>query len=72
MVLMPRYIVDLRSLEPEERDAAFILLRDYSFLAARIMGKSGLEGADVIWDSQQDFQTSPIYPKGCPCRLEAY
>lgn len=69
---MPRYIVDLRNLKPEERDAAFILLRDNSFLATRIIGPSGLEGADVIWDSQQDFQTSSAYPKGCPCRLESY
>lgn len=69
---MPRYIVDLRNLKPEEREAAFILLRDNSFLATRIIGSNGLEGADVTWDSHQDFKTSPIYPKGCPCKLEAY
>ena len=60
-----RYTVDLRILSPAEREAAFELMDSFSFQASRIFGESGLEGAVVNWDRQEDFPTSPIFPNGC-------
>lgn len=66
---MPRYRVDLSSLDPSKREEAFILLNDNSFFAERVIGKNGLEAAFVNWDSSEDFESSAIFPKGCQCTL---
>lgn len=63
-----RYTVDLRSLSPAEREAAFELMDSFSFQASCVFGKSGLEGAVVVWDRQEDFPTSPVFPNGCTFR----
>lgn len=63
-----RYIVDLRSLEPAERKAAYEQIDGFSFSTSQVIGEMGLEGADVIWDSPEDFSTSPVFPHGCPYR----
>ena len=63
-----RYTVDLRSLSPAERKDAFELMDGFSFMADEIFGESGLEGAVVYWDRQEDFPTSPVFPRGCPYR----
>ena len=68
---LPQYVVDLRRLSPAERESAFQALQDYSFLAVRVFGETGLESVNVTWTSTEDFKTSPVYPKGCPCRLTA-
>lgn len=60
-----RYTVDLRSLNPAERKAAFDLMDGFSFMTNEIFGESGLEGAVVFWDRQEDFPTSPVFPNGC-------
>ena len=60
-----RYIVDLRSLPPAERLNAFNRIEMQAFLATEWFGESGLEGADVIWDSSEDFPTSQAFPRGC-------
>lgn len=61
-----RYIVDLRGLDPADRKAAYEKIDGYSFMTIRVLGETGLEGADVIWDSPEDFPTLPIFPHGCP------
>lgn len=63
-----RYIVDLRPLSPEKREEAYNLINSFSFMCNKIFGENGLEGADVIWDLQEDFTQSSALPKGCPCR----
>lgn len=63
-----RYIVDLRTLDTAERAAAYELIDGLSFMASRIMGETGLEGADIIWSSTEDFPTSPAFPHGCSYR----
>lgn len=69
---MPRYIVDLRSLERHEREAAYRQIDKLSFMTTMILGEEGLEGADVVWNLKEDFESSPAYPKGCPCKLVAH
>ncbi len=63
-----RYIVDFRHLSKEERTAAFEQIDRFAFMTTRISGKTGLEGADVIWSYEKDFPTSPAFPAGCPYR----
>lgn len=63
-----RYIVDLRPLELTKREETYNLINGFAFMCTRILGKSGLEGASVIWDLQEDFTQSPLLPKECPCR----
>lgn len=65
---MKRYTVDLRGLNPDERQAAFDLMDGFSFMANEIFGESGLEGAVVHWDRKEDFPTSPVFPRGGPFR----
>ncbi len=61
-----RYIVDLRNLEPTKREAAYQQLDTLAFMVTRIFGTTGFEFADVIWDSSDDFTTSPALPHNCP------
>ena len=69
---MLRYHVDLSSLDVSKRNEAYQLLDDYSFFAERVIGKNGLEAVIVNWDLSEDFESSPIFPKGCPCTLISY
>lgn len=64
---MPRYRVDLSSLDPLKREEAFETLDKNSFFAERVIGKNGLEAAFVNWNLSEDFESSPIFPKGCSC-----
>lgn len=63
-----RYLVDLRSLTPEQRERAFLQMEQVAFLATRVLGPSGLEQVTVAWDLEEDFPTSALVPSGCPCR----
>lgn len=63
-----RYLVDLRSLAPEQRECAFAKMEQTAFLATRVLGPSGLEQVTVAWDQEEDFPTSVLLPPGCPCR----
>lgn len=69
---MPQYIVDLTPLEHAKREEAYALLRDFSFAATRIINNRELEAAQITWNSPEDFESSPIFPKGCSCRIIAY
>ena len=61
-------IVDLRGLSPAEREAAYKQIDGFSFSTDRILGETGLEAAEVLWDLPEDFPTSPAFPSGCPYR----
>lgn len=65
---MKRYLVDLRSLSPEKREAAYELIDNASFVTSMVLGDSGLEYADVYWTSSEDFVSSPVFPRGCTYR----
>lgn len=69
---MLRYRVDLSSLDASKREEACILFDGYSFFVERVIGKDGLEAAIVNWDLQEDFESSPVFPKGCQCVLLPY
>lgn len=62
------YEVNLRSLSPQERLKTYKLLDNYSYFATEIIESGVLVGAKVYWESSENFQTSPVYPKGCPCK----
>lgn len=63
-----RYIVDLRSLNPVDREDAFKQIDKFAFMATMVMGSSGLEAVELIWDLKENFATSPALPAGCPWR----
>lgn len=63
-----RYIVDFQGLTREERQAAFDQIDRFAFMTTRIVGPTGLEGANVVWLHQEDFPTSPAFPRGCTYR----
>ena len=69
---MTRYYVDLTSLNTNKREEVCDLLRDYSHFIERVIGENGLEAVIVNWDSSKNFETSSVYPKGCPCTLIEY
>jgi len=62
-----RYRVDLTSLSLTDRQVAFQNMKTVAWGVYQVLGPSGLEGVDVIWDLPDDFQTSPVFPKGCRC-----
>ncbi len=64
---MQRYCVDLSSLSPSEREEACELLSGFSHFIERIIGKNGLEAVIVNWTSPNNFESSSVFPKGCPC-----
>ncbi len=66
---MKRYHVDLTSLSPPKREEAFELIDGFSHFTERIIGENGLEAAIVNWTSSTDFESSIVFPKGCPCVL---
>lgn len=76
---MKRYYVDLTHFENlEDRAAAYERVDGAAFLCSRVFSKpqmSGLVpkapvlvGLEVIWNSAEDFESSPVYPSGCSCK----
>jgi len=64
---MAMFLVDLTSLDENKRDEAFQLMNDYSEMALRVINNGKTEAAKVIWTSPEDFENSPVFPKGCQC-----
>lgn len=70
---MSMFLVDLESLNEDEREEAFQLMKGFSENAFRVLDKHGkTKAAQVIWTSSEDFESSPIFPKGCPCTRLSY
>lgn len=65
---MIKYTVDLQNLPLHDRAEVVDRLDKASFLATGIITNGILTGAEVYWDSAESFQTSTVYPKGCPCK----
>lgn len=65
---MKRYYVDVSSLSSVEKESAFNLIHDFSFMANPVPEFGKMVGIDVYWTSQEDFISSPVFPVGCPCR----
>lgn len=61
------YRVDLRSLTPAEREAAYEQIDSLAFMTDMIMGPTGLEAIEVFWTTEDDFPTSELIPPGCSC-----
>ncbi len=64
---MATFLVDLTSLDENNRDEAFQLMNDYSEMAFRVISNGKMEAAQVVWTSPEDFESSPVFPKGCQC-----
>ncbi len=64
---MATFLVDLTSLDENKRDEAFQLMNDYSEMAFRVINKGKTEAAQIVWTSPEDFESSPVFPKGCQC-----
>ena len=62
-----RYVVDLRSLDPAKREAAYKQIDELAFMTEMVFGPAGLEAVEVFWTSEEDFTTSPLIPPGCRC-----
>lgn len=65
---MKIYNVDLRDISQEHREEIISDLEKVAFMVQRLLGPGGTFGVKVFWDSEEDFQESPVFPKGCPCR----
>lgn len=61
------YRVDLRSLTPAEREAAYEQIDSLAFMTDMIMGPTGLEAIEVFWTAEDDFASSKLIPPGCRC-----
>ena len=68
---MARYRVDLSGIDTSKREEICDLLNDYSNFIERVIVEHSLEAVIVNWDSTEDFESSPVFPKGCPCTLIA-
>lgn len=74
---MKRYYVDLTYFENvADRVAAYERLDAGSFICNEVYSKPQpglvpkgrvLVGAEVFWDSAEEFESSPVYPSGCRC-----
>lgn len=62
------YRVDLSSLAPAEREAAYDQIDGAAFMVNRVSGVGGLEAIDVFWTAEDDFLASKLIPPGCSCR----
>ena len=69
---MARYRVDLSGIDINKREEVCDLLRDYSNFIERVIVENSLVAVIVNWDSPEDFESSPVFPKGCPCTLIAH
>ena len=77
---MKKYYVDLTYFENvADRVAAYKRLDAASFICNEVYSKpqssglipkgSVLIGAEVFWNSAEDFERSAVYPAGCPCEI---
>lgn len=63
-----RYIVDVRDLTPEEREAVRDRLEGWAFMVCnQYRGDFELIAFEVIWDRQEDFLSSSVCPSHCHC-----
>lgn len=61
------YRVDLHSLTPAEREAAYEQIDSLAFMTEMIMDPTGLEAIEVFWTTEDDFPSSELIPPGCSC-----
>lgn len=66
---MKMYLVNLASLPISERSAAIERIGALAWDIYEKYENGCLTAVKVAWDRQEDFQSSPVYPSGCPCRL---
>lgn len=66
---MKRYYVDVSGLDVNKKQEVYQLLDDYSYFTEIVQNNNNLEAIIVNWSSPNDFEGSPIFPKGCPCTL---
>lgn len=66
---MAMFLVDLTTIDENKREEVIKQIRQYSGeLVLRVVDKHGkMEGAKVVWTSPEDFESSPVFPKGCQC-----
>lgn len=64
---MLMYQVDLTSLAPAERLAAIDEIGRLAWDVYPQRTAAGITAVNVLWDRHEDFLTSPVFPKGCPC-----
>lgn len=64
---MPMYQVDLTSFAPAERLAAIDEIGRLAWDVYPQRTAAGITAVNVLWDRHEDFLTSPVFPKGCPC-----
>ncbi len=64
---MARYRVDLSGIDTDKREEIYQLLDSYSHFAECVISGNVLEAVIVNWDSPEDFESSPVFPKGCQC-----
>ena len=66
---MKMYLVNLTNLPVSERPAAIEKIRSLAWDTYEKYENGCLTAVQVVWDLQEDFQSSSVYPSGCPCRL---
>lgn len=66
--MLKRYMIDVRELSPEEKEAVRTRVEGFAFMVSDVFGgPKGLIGLEVFWDRKEDFLTSPICPANCHC-----
>ena len=66
---MKYYYVDLTSLPPDQRIKEADQLDTWSFFSHKQFEGENLVGIKIYWEKEEDFLSSGLVPKGCPCRL---
>lgn len=61
------YLVDLTSLPVSERTAAVEKIRSLAWETYDVFDKYVLVSVKVMWNRKEDFQSSPVFPRGCSC-----
>lgn len=64
---MERYRVDLSGIDVSKREEIYHLLDSHSHFAECVINGNSLEAVIVNWASPEDFESSPVFPKGCQC-----
>lgn len=64
---MPMYQVDLSGLAPSDRLLAIEQIKRLAWETFPQRTSAGITAVNVLWDKHEDFLTSPVFPKGCPC-----
>ena len=64
---MKRYVIDVNALENVDKEKVYDTLHNWVFMAIRHPKIGPLETIEVLWDREDDFLASPIFPTGCPC-----